>query len=54
MKTNKTILASAFSILFLCIGQFTATAQTTMEEFMMKWENGKQFTMPLILGGTIA
>ncbi|AFL83475.1 hypothetical protein Belba_0828 [Belliella baltica DSM 15883] len=48
MKTNKTILASALSILFLCIVQFTATAQTTMEEFMMKWENGKQFTLEVV------
>lgn len=48
MKTYKTIFASAFSILFLCIVQFSATAQTTMEEFMMKWENSKQFTLEVV------
>lgn len=48
MKTRKTGLLSALSILFLCISQFSATAQTTMEEFMMKWENSKQFTLAVV------
>lgn len=48
MKTRKTVLLSALSILFLCIAQFSATAQTTMEEFMMKWENSKQFTLAVV------
>lgn len=48
MKTSKTILVCALSILFLFITQFSATAQTTMEEFMMKWENSKQFTLAVV------
>lgn len=48
MKTKKIILMSALSILLLCVARLSATAQTTMDEFMMKWENSKQFTLAVV------
>ncbi|MFD2034336.1 DinB family protein [Belliella marina] len=48
MKTTKTILQSALIMMLFFAGQTLATAQTTMEEFMMKWENGKKLTLAVV------
>jgi len=48
MKNKKNKLTLAFGLFsYLLIGT-ASMAQTTMEEFMAKWENGKEFTLEVV------
>jgi uncharacterized damage-inducible protein DinB len=48
-KTTSFIKKFLMSILFLGLtGMYGTQAQTTMEEFMAKWENSKQFTLEVV------
>jgi uncharacterized damage-inducible protein DinB len=46
-KTKKIFILGIGLIAFFCI-QTVSFAQTTMEEFLMKWENSKQFTLEVV------
>jgi uncharacterized damage-inducible protein DinB len=48
MKTTvKSLIAVFFGAIFM-IGSPLAQAQTTMDEFMSKWENSKKFTLDVL------
>lgn len=48
MKTNETFFTKATLVLVLFCLTSVSQAQTTMKEFLAKWENGKQFTLEVI------
>jgi len=48
MKKNQKLITIGMGLLvFLCF-QTMSYAQTTMEEFLTKWENSKQFTLEVV------
>jgi uncharacterized damage-inducible protein DinB len=48
MKNKTGFLVSAIAILAIFTPITFVGAQTTMEEFLLKWENGKQFTLEVV------
>ena len=46
-KNQKSVTIGMGLLVFLCI-QTMSFAQTTMEEFLTKWENSKQFTLEVV------
>lgn len=46
MKSKFLIISFALALVFL--GQMSGFSQTNMEEFLAKWENGKQFTLEVV------
>jgi uncharacterized damage-inducible protein DinB len=48
MKKNKKTHMLAFAVFAFFVLGTPSMAQTTMEEFMAKWENGKQFTLEVV------
>ncbi|MFD2201710.1 DinB family protein [Shivajiella indica] len=46
-KTKKIFMLGLGLIAFLCV-QTMSSAQTTMEEFLTKWEAGKQFSLEVV------
>lgn len=48
MKNNKKTHMLAFAVFAFFVSGTLSMAQTTMEEFMAKWENGKQFTLEVV------
>ncbi|UJP66043.1 DinB family protein [Mongoliitalea daihaiensis] len=47
MKKTPIIFASLLGAMML-FSAFSASAQTTIEEFVAKWDNGKQFTLDVV------
>lgn len=48
MKNIAMIYRSIFALITVLVFQVGVNAQTTMEEFMAKWANGKQFTLEVV------
>lgn len=47
MKKTHVILGTVLSLLMV-FSAFSVSAQTTFEEFVAKWDNGKQFTLDVV------